>query len=306
MANVPFDQNSPENIPLLRASRALYARAKRIAAIQVLLAVVIPVAGAFVALVAPSLKAYFALYGILVALLDTCVLDRLQRRTTRRAARTQEEFDSRVLDLPWDAFAVGPHPDREDIHEASGRHNKGREDSSLLDWYPVVAASVSPHFGRIICQRANLWWDSKLRKVVSVWALGVSVALAVLVAFIALSGQTTVETFVLGFLAPVSPLLFWGVREYWRQLDSAQLSDRLKGEAEKLWEDAAQGRCSPDACRAQSRLFQNGIFERRASGTPIFNWVYRLLRKGFEQQMRFAAEGWVRQVPTSTGEAPPS
>lgn len=298
MANVPLHQNAQLQLHPLRAARTVYNRAKVFLGVQIVLTVLLPVAGAFAALSNPSLRAFVALGALVIAILDASVLDRAQKRATRRAATMQEEFDCAVLDLPWDAFAVGQRPDPEDIHEASNKYLGGKEDSSLSNWYPAAASTVPSHYGRLVCQRANLWWDAKLRRRVSAWALGITIVLGVLLAFTGLAGGVTVESLVLGFLAPASPLLLWGIREYHRQRDAAHLSDRLKGEAERLWIGAVGGSCSPTDCEAQSRLFQNGIYERRASSPPIFNWVYALSRDDFENQMNIGAAGLIKQVPS--------
>ncbi len=131
MDNIPLLQNAPENLLPFRASRHLYAKAKALAAVQVIATVCMPTAGAFLSLWLLTLRPYVALYGLAIALLDACVLDRLQKRATKQAARIQEEFDYAVLQLPWDGFAVGRHPDREDIHAAAARHMNGRDDPKL-------------------------------------------------------------------------------------------------------------------------------------------------------------------------------
>src|SRR5437868_1152778 len=87
MANIPFQQNAPEHLLPFRASRHLYARAKWFAGVQVVSTVCVPTAGAFLSLWLPGVRPYVALYGLVVALLDACVLDRLQKGTTKQAAR---------------------------------------------------------------------------------------------------------------------------------------------------------------------------------------------------------------------------
>jgi hypothetical protein len=87
MANVPLHQNEQRQLQPLRAARTVYNRAKVFLGVQIVLTVLLPVAGAFAALSNPSLRAFVALGALVIAILDASVLDRAQKRATRRAAR---------------------------------------------------------------------------------------------------------------------------------------------------------------------------------------------------------------------------
>ena len=106
----------------------------------------------------------------------------------------------------------------------------------------------------------------------------------------------SLENFVLTVLAPAAPIIIWGVREYVRQRDATEVLDRVRSEAETLWERAKTGACSQAECAAQSRQFQNAIFERRSVSPVIFDWVYKIQRNRLEDQMNWGAEEFVREI----------
>ena len=68
------------------------------------------------------------------------------------------------------------------------------------------------------------------------------------------------SSFVLSGAVPTMPLVFWGVRQRNRQLDSSALAERLKAHVEKLWEKRAGrrgGQCADDELtRVAGRDFQ--------------------------------------------------
>lgn len=294
--NITGTQNEEQQLRLLRARREMYARAKTFLVAQLILTLAVPVAGAIFALFVPTLRPYVALAAILITVFDVTYLDRTQRRILKSSARIQEEFDCNTLELPWDQFTVGRRLEPETIHEAASKFARKKDDSSIRDWYPTAVAEVPLELARIICQRTNLWYDSKLRRHYGAIVLSVGVALVVVLAFSGLFAGITVAEFVVNLGAPAAPVLIWTLREFLRQRDTADQLDYLRGEAESLWDKAIAGTCSPDVCSAQSRKFQNAIFTRRATSPLIFDAVYWMQRPDLEGQMNEGAAHMVAKA----------
>src|SRR5271165_2642933 len=156
-------QNAPENIRVLAAQRSLYSRAKTLAAVQVFVAGVTPVVGAIAVALKPHADVWAAFIGIIVAYFDTAWLDPRQSKLRNLAANVQEDFDCSVLQLPWNDALAGRRPSPEDIHGAADGHTPSSA-APLEDWYPQAVAALPLYQGRLICQRTNCWWDSKLRQ----------------------------------------------------------------------------------------------------------------------------------------------
>ena len=162
---IPLRQNEDLQLQRMAAQRRLYSRAKRILSWQMVITVALVVVWSFVERWFPMLKVYAALYGMTAVLLDIAVFTPLQNSLKQKAAGIQELFDCYVLDLPWQEIKAGRRPDAELVAEFS-RLPSGVDYSSmkLLDWYPAESGTVPLFLGRLICQRANCWWDAKLRR----------------------------------------------------------------------------------------------------------------------------------------------
>lgn len=275
-------QNSPENMKLLAAQKTFYTRAKLTAVFQAGLACLTPVAGALLASINPAWDEWAALLGIAVTLLDTSWLDPKQTDLRRCGANTQEEFDSAVLQTTCNVILRGPCAPEEDIFEASVANSKAK--ARLRDWYPLAASEVPLPAGRLICQRTNVWWDSKLRKRYRAWIITAVVLLTMAVLAYGLDDRLTVQKFVLD-MAILLPLFQWALRECKRQHDGAVDLDRLRDYANSLWTRLLQSAITEDDLALRSNELQTAILISRRDRPVVFDWAYRLLRRKQEEQM---------------------
>jgi len=295
-ATIVTRQNDPAEIKKLRAYRQLYTRAKRIAALQAVATSIFPVAGAIGELCLPQLRGALAFYGIVIAVLDVVVLEPWQQKTRSLAAKIQDAFDCSVLDLPWDEVKVDGKPEQEDIHSASTAYKGGKDDPELKDWYPAVVAEIPVRLGRIICQRANLRWDADLRRRYRSRLAGALLIIGVIISLVGLRDGFTLEQLTIGVLAPLSPMLLWGIREYRKQGEAADTSDRLRVTCAALWAAALDKNISDDEITSRSRQLQSGIYDRRVNAPVVFNWVYQRMRPAGEENMKIAAAEFVREA----------
>jgi SMODS-associating 4TM effector domain len=289
-------QNSPEAIKQLRAQRYLHDRAKRVVGLQVVLTTFFPIAGTILEMFWPQMKGGVAFYGISISILDIAVLDSWQKRLRKVAVKIQEVFDCSVLDLPWDDVGVGTRPEEEDVHAASSAYRNGQEDATLANWYPAAAGEIPLSLGRIICQRSNLRWDAHLRRRYRTWLAGILLTAGLVISYLGLRNNFSLEQLTLTVLAPIAPMILWGIREFQGNGDAADVSDRLREKSRELWAAAIDGKLSDEVLRARARLLQSEIYARRVNAPLIFNWVYRLLRTAGEEQMNVAANELVREA----------
>ncbi len=291
---IPERQNSTAALGLMRARQQTYARATRLLVWQFILTVCLPVAVGFIALAAPAIRPYTTALALMISVADATVLDRLQRNDIKLAAKISEAFDCLVLELPWNAFVAGRPPEPETLAEAEAAWRGG--DGGLLNWYPVAVGKAPLHLARIICQRTNLRYDAVLRRHYGRWVLGgAAMVLAVLMATAFATGMT-VEVFVSSVVAAAGPVLIWACREYFRQRDTAEAQETVKGDAEALWSRAKNGGCAEAECADLARAFQNAIFGRRAASPLMLPWVYKFRRPGMEDQMNKGAEAFLAEI----------
>jgi hypothetical protein len=293
-------QNSPANMRLLAAQRSLYSRAKRLVALQAFLAGLTPVVGAIAVAMRPDLDVWAAVTGIVVTFLDTVWLDPRQASLRDLAASVQEDFDCSVLQLPWNHALAGRRPAPEDIHEAATGHRPSST-APLKDWYPCAVSALPLYQGRLICQRSNCWWDSKLRQRYSNWVVGAVSVLSVSVFLLGLLNGMSLQKFVLAVMAPLLPAVLWAAREWRRQSETAMESDRRKEYSELLWGQVVRGEVAEQEVSRRSRELQDAILVRRREGAPVFDWVYRCLRRKQEEQMNVGAEKMVDEIVHGKG-----
>src|SRR5262249_54171782 len=222
------------------------------------------------------------------------------------AAKIQELFDCGVLEIPWNKLKAGRQPDVEQVIECSKKY-RGRDPSGqeFRDWYPPSVGSLPLHLARLVCQRTNCWWSSKLRRQFATWVL-VAVALTGPTVFaIGLVGGMSLEKFVLAVLAPVLPAALWGIRTVRSPFEAAEATDRLAAHSEDLWEKAVKGDLSKAQCEREARALQDEIFERRKSDPIIFDWVYRVFRSSYEDQAKRSADSLVAEAVKKLKKDPP-
>ena len=288
-------QNQQSNLQRLAAQRYLYSRAKRILALQVSLAIIAPVAGAAAIALCPEIRPWVALIGIVVPLLDVALLDPWQACLRRAATIIQEDLDCNMLDLPWNDVLSGPRPAAEDVHEAAEK-NKRTPDAPLVNWYPVATHSLPMYQARIISQRTNCWWGSKLRRQYRVGILIVLCLVCTLVVLLAMLAEWSMQTLVLAIAAPLSPAVMWGLREQWRLRDAATALDRLRELCESLWNNVASGVSTDVVATSRARQLQDAILLGRQAHPLVFDWIYLLKRQDYEKQMNIGAEEMVARL----------
>lgn len=290
MNHIGERQNSEAQIELLRARRELYHRAGRLLRMQVAVTVALPVAVAVLALLLPAARPFAALVAIAVLLVDVVFLDRPQKRLIKTSARLAEQFDCAVLDLPWNGFAVGDPVPPEDVHAAARAFTRRvGSDAELVDWYPSPIAFAPMHAARIVCQRANIWYDGAVRRKTGTFILGAALSVILVLVLAGLFAGLSLTDFVLAVLAPSTPLLAWALRECLRQNDTADHLDQIRRPVDALWDRLRRGACSDDDCLAGSREFQGAIYEHRARSPLPLPGVYERMRPSLEGTMNEVA-----------------
>ncbi|MCG6205838.1 S-4TM family putative pore-forming effector [Rhodopseudomonas sp. HC1] len=301
MNTIAHDQDSPEFQRLLKARQRIYGDATRCQLLQIIITVVLPVAGAVLAFVHEEARPYVALYGLIATALDVTWIDRIQRRLLKVAAKISEEFDCGVLKMPWNSFVVGKREDVEVIDAAARRWND--DPSSISGWYVGIIATARHPMARLVCQRMNLHYDSSLRKKYGAYLIAGAIAslFALLVGAVAKDLKLIDSAAV---AATISPAIFWAIREHFRQSDSATANETLKGEAEKFLDSVRTSGCDDAECERWSREFQDAIFQRRVANPLVLPLVYWLMRGELEKQAQAGADALLRKSdPTRSGAA---
>src|ERR1700722_4682782 len=244
---IPRCQDAESQLTFLRARQFTYSRATRLLLVQLLITVAIPAFGALLTLFHPERKPLIAAVSLLVLFFDILWLDRRQRALLKLAAKLAEQFDCAVLQLDWDEFTVGDKVEAEEIHTASKNYSRRHDDSNLRGWYPQEVGALPLRMARIVCQRTNLRYDSKLRLSYSSVIATLAVSLVVLLFIYGFVNNLSMTAWVLTF-TPATPFLSWAGREFFRQRDISEPLTKLQKRAEAFWVDALTNGCSEEHC----------------------------------------------------------
>lgn len=299
---ISLRQNEDLQLKRLVAQRRLYSRAKKVLAWQMLVTVVLVVFWSVLVLWFPKLKVYSAVYGLVAVLLDFVTFTPWQNSLKQKAAGIQELFDCDVLVLPWQEIKAGRPPDAEVVTEFSRVSGGADYDTmKLRNWYPEEAGLLPLFLGRIICQRANCWWDAKLRRRYALWIAAITVGIFVFATVVGLVGHVSLEQFLLAGMIPFLPVFVIGIRQFTEQRQAATRLDELKKHSEELWSAALSGRTPEEEVARRSRTLQDEIFEQRRRNPLIFDWVYSRLRDDHEDLMNKCASDLLTEARAALG-----
>jgi hypothetical protein len=306
MSSIATRQDEPEVLELQWARRVLYGRVKWFQGLLVSVTILMPVLSAITAEYWPAKKPWIALAALMIGCLDAAFLDRWIKKRMKEGARLQEEFDCYAFRLPWNKFLAGAKVDHEDVARLTRTCVNADVRASFRDWYAPSVAEIPLHAGRIACQRSNLWFDLRLRSGYIAFIYWSLIILVVVALSVATWQDRQFSSVILSGAVPLTPFVLWALRERNRQSDAVTLVERLKAQAEKLWEEMLDG-AAEESLAELSRELQDAIFSHRASSPLIFDWIYTFSRKGLESEMIQGADYWVNKFKAAKrGEAVPT
>ncbi len=274
------------NLEHFLASRTWYTRGRRVAAAQMLVAVLVPFCSSMVLLwwSTQAVKAWIAFFGISAALAEAVVFDPFERRYRGNGAKEQQVFDSAVLQLPWPSCIAGSPPGPEATAEAIKACTPA-ETAIYENWYPAQVASLDLPLARILCQRCNSWWDSKMRSRYAAILLVLVVLIGALVVAMGLARRSSSEDLILTIYAPISPLVLWSLREEQRHREAAESSGRIHAHADRVWDQATKKTMSSDQISQECREMQAAIYQRRDTAPFVPNAIQARQRKSYLKLM---------------------
>ena len=294
ITTIPVVQNTEPFLKLLRARSQFYAESGRFQQMQFGSTVCLPFIAGLIGIFFDAIRPFAAALTLVITVVDTTLIEREFRRRLKIAARVCERFDCDLYGLPWKVLVAGKPVDPEDIIRAARSWKRG--DAKLVDWYPTAIDRAPLEFARFVCQRANLWYDSALRRGYAKGLfIGSWLAFAIL-AFTALARGLDFLNFILSSV-PAAPLMIWAIREGLRQGDAASANEILKAEVEAGIESYIAGELDADRASLCARDIQDGIFQRRVGTSPLLlPQLYDWRRSGMEEQMNEGADALLKRA----------
>lgn len=178
--NILLNQNTPENIKLLRASTYAYSKAKSgensITIFLLFLAIAYPIC--YLIIKDENIK--LGLFGcsFLLTILVQIFSD-IFKGDTSKGANFKEEFDTTLFKLPWKSTLK--KLDRREVLHYSQQY-KGPE---IKDWYsPKLSPKLEHNIAVAILQHTNTSYDIELRKSYRMWLIYLLLGYSVVLGFI--------------------------------------------------------------------------------------------------------------------------
>lgn len=298
---IPVRQARAENKRLLRARDRNYRSAKWTQGVVVLLSVVLPILGVLVGSNHPAVRPYVALAGLILLVLETALIDRVQKDRQKRGAKLQEQFDTEVFGLPWNRFVAGARVEPEDVRALSAKPLSRRREAHFDAWYEPCVVALPQHLARLICQRTNISYDARLRRKYGNCLLAVTLLFGIGLLFASLEMGLKFPDLVMTLLVPFTPVLTWALKERMQHANAAASLTNLSSEWEKMWSRALAG-ATEAVITADSRDLQDSIYQHRERSPLVFDWVYYRLRTSNEDEARHAEEDLVTRAKKTLGE----
>lgn len=288
-------QARAENKLFLRARDRNYRAAKWTQGVIVTLSTLLPVFGVLVGPYHAGVRPYVALAGLVLLLLETALIDRIQKDRQKRGAKLQEQFDTNVYDLSWNKFVAGARVEPEDFRALSAKPLSSARESHFEAWYEPCIRQLPEHLARLVCQRTNISYDARLRHRYGNLLLALTLILGVVLLFTSLQTGLKLTDVVMLFLVPFMPLLNWALKERLQHANTAASLTALGTEWERIWTKALAGAREIEITK-DSRALQDAIYQHRERSPLVFDWVYYLLRVRNEDEAHHAAEDLVAQA----------
>lgn len=286
-------QNEPQMLTLLRAYSWHYQQAGRWHFAKILGTVVLAAAAPAVTFWFPAAADGVAAAAGAWVLAGRTVLAVAENRQTKAGVTVQEQFDTDLFGLPWNASLAGQKAAAEDVADAA-RHIA--DDSRLRDWYAPTGDASWP-LDVLLCQRSSAVWGRRAHYDygVTIAALGAGWFLAGII--MGLAAHLTLGGYLINLFLPSQPAFLEAIelsRSHLRQSADKQSIER---QADALWEKGC--RRSSSVTEADCRVIQDQAYRLRRRGPRVAQWFYRARRGRDEQAMRAAVGQLLVQLGAS-------
>lgn len=290
MSKISINQNQVDNIDLLIAQRFFYSRAKKIRGIRIVTSILI-------ALISPIALFYFKSYLVIIgaiggiwALVAYIIKNLLENSNIEKGAKIQENFDTSVFEISWNAVLAGEKVPYEDINYAKTKF-KGNIDK-LKDWYSDVSDFPSP-LDILLCQRSNLVWDWRLKRIYAIAIFSFVIFYFIATIIFCSIIDLKLSEYILGLFLPALSGYFLGIDESIMHFKASTKRNKLEQKINGLADNVSKNGLAI-LNNTELRQIQDCIFEFR-KGPMVPDWFYWFFRDSYENNMIKTLENFRRK-----------
>ncbi|MGN6418390.1 MAG: S-4TM family putative pore-forming effector [Pseudobacter sp.] len=281
--SVAIKQGQPNSLIIQRAFKKQYSIAKRVRnwrifftyAITFLFPVIsFSIASKYRMEVKVSL-------GVVSAIWAFCAfwLVHNEKKWIKLGAQLQEKFDTDLFSIPWNNVLVGDKPSPEKIVELSNRY-KGSPDTH---WYGREIEGISHPYDVLLCQRANVVWDWRLRQLYIYFLITSLVLLFTIQVIYSIHLKLPLTDYLIAILLPSLSAYTLGLREWFEHIDNKNGKKSTENKLNAEINKAIEMRKPIDD--GKLRAFQDIIYILRRCPATIPDWFWKVYRKKYNKIM---------------------
>lgn len=281
MREIAAVQNSESNMRRQLAKAHTYAVGNRWHFAGAGLAIMLALASPFVLLFKPGLGPLLGAVAGAWIFMSRILFEPIRQQHQLKGAQIQDAFDCDVLGLERNDDLVHRVAD-EEIRKASKAIRNAKIVAKQKDWYPTQGDCAWPR-SVLICQRANSVWARRQHQSYGRLLIFGAALWSVLGILLAIVHGSALADYLTTVALPSLPAV----------LDATEVSKKHREASERLQgiEDVADNYLDSGAAkRTDLREIQDQLFTFRRADVPVPGWFYRIIRKGYEEDMRYAAK----------------
>ncbi|ELY4775213.1 S-4TM family putative pore-forming effector [Cronobacter turicensis] len=296
-------QNDPHMLKLLAGQRQIYSDVKSILMIGFCAGVVVPsilsliffVMSFYPSHTGPWIKTLLTIYGLVFFIINHFIMEHISN-CKKKAARIQEEYDTSLFNMEWNDIVVGKKTPVSESIEFAQKYLATEGDCRLRNWYLNAPLSVSAPLMVMLCQSKNMGWDAGLKKKTSTL---LSVILALNIIMFAITFIFTNPTYLqfIAFVAILLPTYQFYYRYVSENKKSVARADELRILVENTLRQVVKDKAyDKKELEKHSRLVQDQIFNYRATGNPVPDFMHKLNRTKDEARYDRIFEEYASQL----------
>jgi hypothetical protein len=225
-----------------------------------------------------GVKTTIAIIGALWTI-SALILSYYEKNVITVAAKIQDEFDTRVFDLPWNKILLGDHISDEAMHSLSVKF-KGEVEER---WYGDLNAMPFP-FNIIISQRSNVVWDWRLMRNYYFFSLVALIIFAVGGIVLSIYYSLSLENYITTIFLPSSSAYILGFKEIKENFDNYNGKQTFEKRLNAIIDGASTS--DPNIDVHLLRQVQDVVYSFRKCPAVVPTWFHNLYRKSYDKRMQ--------------------